>query len=322
MGGLSDRGSHGRAKARVAYNAQGISSAFDSAGELRIIGEHGADADHDGGVPQALGMHALSCGGAGNPARCAGSRGDFAIERHGILQRDIGRAVRDEVEEDGVEGVAFRLRDALVDRDAGCAKLLAASSRDKRIGVGRSNDDACDVRFDDGFGARRLLAGVAAWLEGYVEGCAFGRGVAGLAVGKSGAFRMKIAAACVPAFRDDFAIAHEHGTYERVGVRESRAAARELNGSAHVFDIGFAVCHDCLLLMPRIRAFAEGRGLRLTISDVPALMRLMLKSMADQLAWVWSGWAMDARWRSALASPNSRNPANAKSPETRTFQGS
>ena len=88
----------------------------------------------------------------------------------------------------------------------------------------------------------------------------------------SGALRMKIAAACVPAFRDDFAIAHEHGAYERVGVRESRAAARELNGSAHVFDIGFAVCHDCLLLMPRIRAFAEGRSLRFAISDMRVLM--------------------------------------------------
>jgi len=52
-----------------------------------------------------------------------------------------------------------------------------------------------------------------------------------------------------------------------------------------------------------------------------ALMRMMSKSVADQLAWVWSGWAMDARRRSALASPNSRNPANAKSPETFAFQG-
>ena len=131
----------------------------------------------------------------------------------------------------------------------------------------------------------------------------------------------KIAAACVPAFRDNFAIAHEHGSYERIGIRESRAAARELNSSAHVFDIGFAVCHGCLLLMPRIRAFAEGRRLRLAISAMRALMRMMSKSVANQLAWVWSGWAMDARRRSALASPNSRNPANAKSPETRTFQG-
>ena len=78
------------------------------------------------------------------------------------------------MEEDGVEGIAFRLRDALVDCDASCAKLFAASSCDKRIGVGRPYDDACDARFDDGFGARGLLAGVAAWLEGYVEGCAFG----------------------------------------------------------------------------------------------------------------------------------------------------
>ena len=165
------------------------------------------------------------------------------------------------------------------------------------------------------------IAGVAAWFEGYVEGRAFGRDVSSSAVGKSGALRMKIAAACVPAFRDNFAIAHEHGSYERIGIRESCAAACELNSSAHVFDIGFAVCHGCLLLMPRIRAFAEGRGWRLAISVMRALMRMMSKSVADQLAWVWSGWAMDARRRSALASPNSRNPANTKSPETRTFQG-
>ena len=164
---MGDCGSYGSAKARVAYNAQGVSSAFDSTGELRVIGEHGADADHDGGVPQAFGMHAFSCSRAGNPARCAGFRGDFAIERHGVLQRDVRRAVRDEVEEDGVEGIAFRLRDALVDRDASCAKLLAASSCDKRIGVGRPYDDARDARFDDGFGARGLLAGVAAWKLGF-----------------------------------------------------------------------------------------------------------------------------------------------------------
>ena len=245
-------------------------------------------------------MHAFSCSRAGNPARCAGFRGDFAIERHGVLQRDVRRAMRDEVEEDGVEGIAFRLRDALVDCDASCAKLFAASSCDKRIGVGRPYDDACDARFDDGFGARGLLAGVAAWFEGYVEGRAFGRDVSSSAVGKSGALRMKIAAACVPAFRDNFAIAHEHGSYERIGIRESRAAARELNSSAHVFDIGFAVCHGCLLLMPRIRAFAEGRRLRLAISAMRALMRMMSKSMADQLAWVWSGHA--AAWCNLLSS--------------------
>ena len=266
-------------------------------------------------------MHAFPRSRAGNPARCAGFRGDFAIERHGVLQRDVRRAVRDEMEEDGVNGIAFRLRDALVDCDASCAKLFAASSCDKRIGVGRPYDDARDARFDDGFGARGLLASVAAWFEGYVEGRAFGRDVSSSAVGKSGALRMKIAAACVPAFRDNFAIAHEHGPYEWIGIRESRAAARELNSSAHVFDIGFAVCHGCLLLMPRIRAFAEGRRLRLAISVMRALMRMTSKSVADQLAWVWSGWAMGARRRSALASPNSRNPANAKSPETRTFQG-
>lgn len=266
-------------------------------------------------------MHAFSCSRAGNPARCAGFRGDFAIERHGVLQRDVRRAVRDEMEEDGVNGIAFRLRDALVDCDASCAKLFAASSCDKRIGVGRPYDDACDARFDDGFGARGLLASVAAWFEGYVEGRAFGRDISSSAVGKNGALRMKIAAACVPAFRDNFAIAHEHGSYERIGIRESRASARELNSSAHVFDIGFAVCHGCLLLMPRIRAFAEGRRLRLAISAMRALMRMMSKSVADLLAWAWSGWAMDARCRSALASPNSRNPANAKSPETRAFQG-
>lgn len=118
---------------------------------------------------------------------------------------------------------------------------------DKRIGVGRPYDDACDARFDDGFGARGLLAGVATWFEGYVEGRAFGRDVSSSAVGKSGALRMKIAAACVPAFRDNFAIAYEHGSYERIGFVNPVPPARELNSSAHVFDIGFAVCHGCLL---------------------------------------------------------------------------
>ena len=109
----------------------------------------------------------------------------FAIERHGVLQRDVRRAMRDEVEEDGVEASHSALRDALVDCDASCAKLFAASSCDKRIGVGRPTTSACDARFDDGFGARGLLAGVAAWFEGYVEGRAFGRDISSSAVGRA-----------------------------------------------------------------------------------------------------------------------------------------
>lgn len=108
------------------------------------------------------------------------------------------------------------------------------------------------------------IAGVAAWFEGYVEGRAFGRDVSSSAVGKSGALRMKIAAACVPAFRDNFAIAHEHGSYERIGIRESCAAACELNSSAHVFESASlcATVASCLCLVSGRLQKEGGCGLR------------------------------------------------------------
>ncbi len=205
-----------------------------------------------------------------------------------------------------------------VDCDASCAKLFAASSCDKRIGVGRPRRRVrCPI--DDGFGTRGLLAGVAAWFEGYVEGRAFGREIFRARQLARAALRMKIAAACVPAFRDNFAIAHEHGSYERIGIRESRAAARELNSSAHIFDIGFAVSR-LPLLMPRIRAFARRKDVaacdfRHASSDAQDV-EIGGRSTCVGLERMGDGRAASLR----LASPNSRNPAK-KAPETRTFQG-
>ena len=132
---------------------------------------------------------------------------------------------------------------------------------------------------------------------------------------------MKIAAACVPAFRDNFAIAHEHGSYERIGIRESRAAACELNSSAHVFDIGFAVCHGCLPAYASYQgvcrrkevAACDFRHAGADAHDVEVGGRSTRVGL--------SGWAMDCP--ASLGSRESKLPKSrqCKSPETRTFQG-
>ena len=147
------------------------------------------------------------------------------------------------------------------------AARSCSQPRPATSGLGSADpyDDACDARFDDGFGARGLLAGVAAWLEGYVEGCAFGRDVSSSAVGKSGALRMKIAAACVPAFRDNFAIAHEHGSYERIGIRRIPRPRRASSIARRMYSISASLCAtvaSCLCLVSGRLQKEGGCGLR------------------------------------------------------------
>ena len=49
---------------------------------------YGADADHDGVSSQfARFVHMTAGGLAGNPAAVTGVRGDFAVQRHRVLER-------------------------------------------------------------------------------------------------------------------------------------------------------------------------------------------------------------------------------------------
>ena len=138
------------------------------------------------------------------------------------------------------------------------AQLFAASSCDKRIGVGRPTT------------TRAMPDSMTASVHG--AACRCGSMVRGLRRGSRlraryfelGSWQAKRSPQLRASLRDNFAIAHEHGSYERIGVRESRAAARELNSSAHIFDIGFAVVTvaSCLCLVSGRLQKEGGCGLR------------------------------------------------------------
>jgi hypothetical protein len=57
-------------------------------------------------------------------------------------------------------------------------------------------------------------------------------------------FCVRAAGAFVPAFTDDFAVAHEDATHTRVGRRRVEAAPGKLERACHVFAVGFGEHRD------------------------------------------------------------------------------
>ena len=124
-GGHQARGQR-RAQMAVGHDAHDRRrpEAGDAAGQVRIVGQDGADADHHRVVPAAQGVGQAARRRAGDPLALAGMRGDAAVQRGGQLQRDHRAAERDAVVEAGQRFERPRLPARPVfDLDAGGAQL-------------------------------------------------------------------------------------------------------------------------------------------------------------------------------------------------------
>ena len=91
-------------------------------GEVGVVGEGGARADHDGVVGAAEGVDLAAGFRSRDPAGFAGGGGGAAVERCGEFQGDEGQVLRDALQEPGVEAGGLGGEDAFGDGDPGGAE--------------------------------------------------------------------------------------------------------------------------------------------------------------------------------------------------------
>src|SRR5262249_53278513 len=103
-------------------------------------------------------------------------------------------------------------------------------------GVGHGSDDTADAGAQDGIGARRRLAVVAAWFQRHVE-----RGISGrLASRRQGMdLRVGLAETLMPALAYRLAGADDNGADERVWLDLATAPFRQLQGTTHPLPLGW-----------------------------------------------------------------------------------
>jgi hypothetical protein len=221
--------------------------ALRARGELRVVGERGADADHDRvhrGAPLVRHRAAVL---TADPLGVPGSRRDLAVERHRGLEEHprspdasvLAKGLVEQPRAGGQLAVGHHDLDAFVAQDA------QPASRSLLGRVVGGDDHAPDARREDGGGARRRLALVAARLQRDVQ-----RRV-GEVLDAAGLDRVDLrvrgAVAFVPALSEHLPGARDDRADDRIGLDLPRAALRELDRSRQVQLVGVdADRHDLL----------------------------------------------------------------------------
>ena len=154
---------------RVADDANRIASALDAAGELRIVRQHGADADQNARAAVSGLVYMFARRFARNPAGSARAGGNLPVHGHGVFQDDIRRFRADVVKEDFIQPPAFRLQHAGHDLHARLPQDPHALARHERVGVKTPDHHAGDAAFQNGLRAGRGLSVMAAGFERDVE---------------------------------------------------------------------------------------------------------------------------------------------------------
>ena len=207
-------------------------------GQLRVVGERGADADDDRvdcGAPAVRELAALL---AADPLRVAGARRDLAVERHRRLEQHPrapdARVLAERLVEQPRGGRELAVGDD--DLDALVAQDPQAAAGGLLGRVVGGDDDAPDAGLDDRVGARRRLALVAARLERDVERRAFEVGhPAGLDRVDLG---VRAAVDLVPALAEHLAVARDHGADDRVRLDRPEPPAGELDRTREMQPVG------------------------------------------------------------------------------------
>ncbi len=196
---------------------------------------------------------------AADPLGVAGPRRDLAVEGHGRLEQDprpshAGMLAKRLVEQAGPPS-QLSLRDD--DLDALVAEDPEAASGRLLGGIVRGDDDPLDAGLQDGIGARRGLALVAARLERDVERRVGEIGEAARLDRVDLGVRTTVFG--MPALAEDLAVACHDRADDGVGPHGS-AVAGELDGPGEVRLVGVgAVRHRSTQDNPATSASAGGR---------------------------------------------------------------
>ncbi len=207
---------------------------IEPAGELRVVGEHGADANHDRIVPGAQQMRPGARRRSGNPAALAPRHRDPPVERGRELHRDERPAPPYPAEKPGIDLGRRIGAEPDFGRDPGGAQPLDPAAADARIRVFDRGDDPPDPGFDQRLGARRRLAPVAARFEADIGGGAAG---AGAGAGQRLGLGVRPAARLGPAAADDASFVDQNAADRRVGPSIAEAAPGEPQCRPHMAKI-------------------------------------------------------------------------------------
>ncbi len=209
--------------------------AFEPTGEFRVIGEEGADADHDGVVIAAQLMADGAGGGAGDPLARAHAGGDLAIEGGGKFQRDQRARLLDHAGETGIQHAGFGGAEPGFNPDACTLQERHASTIDAGIGVGLGDHDTGDAGIDQGLGAGRGFAVMGAGFQRDIGG---GAACGGPGDGEGLGFGVRPAAGRGAGPGDDPAFGGEHAADTGIGRGIAQAPPGESEGHAHKIVIG------------------------------------------------------------------------------------
>ncbi len=138
-----DRGRERNAKFGVEDDAhrRALQHAGQPAGQVRIVGQHRADADQDG---VALRAHLVDTGArrfAGDAGGLAPGKTGLAVGGHRKLEQHLRAALAHPAEVAGVGPRRLLGAEAAFDRDAALAKLGVALPCHRRVGVLQRRDD-------------------------------------------------------------------------------------------------------------------------------------------------------------------------------------
>ncbi len=248
IGGNDQRGGFARGRNQVRLWRQSAlavqndpargARAWGAGRQHRVVRQSGADA-HDNSVHAAAQLVDQPAGSlAADPFRISRARGDFAVQRHGPLGVDVGFARGQQFQVGRIELPRIGLTNPRVHGDAGSAQARGplAGHLGKRVFHGRHHP--ADARLDDGLGAGRRFALMAARFQRDIKRAATGRLTR---LVESVDFRVRFAKALVPAFAGHGLPADDDRSHQRVGFHVTAAALGQEQGPLHHF---FIVGHD------------------------------------------------------------------------------
>ncbi len=230
--GADDRGRQRNAKPGVENDPhrRAREHARQPAGQVRVVGEHRADADQNGVSLRAHLVHPLPRRLPGDADRLAAGEARLAVGGDGKLQQHLRPGLAHPPRMAGVVAHGVFRAEPGFDHDPAFAKPGVALPRHLRIDILQRRHHAGDAGLDDGVGARRRLAVMRARLERHVERCAL-RGLAG-ALQRLG-LGVRPPARLGPAATDDDAVLDDHRADRRIGPGPAEPAAAECQRKLH-----------------------------------------------------------------------------------------
>ena len=217
----------------VEDDAGGLSAGAAAVGQLRVVVPDRADAHAHAVAHAAEPVHAPPGRGARDPLAVAGVGGDPPVEALGPLADDPGPGGGAELDVGGEQAAGLVLHDSGDDLDPAAAQRRQALAADVFVGVFHGCDHPGDLRLEDGFGAGRGLAVVAAGLQGDVQGRP-GRVGPGRASGRDGLdLGVRAAETAMVAFAQDLPVADDDRADHGIGLDGPAAQGGQLQRPGH-----------------------------------------------------------------------------------------